>query len=90
MITSAFIALAALVITLLLLPLSLFGTNHGFPDSVDVAVSFISDYVSKYANTFFPLDDLQVAISFIIVFELSIILFKVLRWVWGYMPFIGR
>jgi len=88
MITSAFIYLASLVIALFLLLLSPFQGSSGFPEGVDTAMATAASYVG-YIDVFIPLSVLHTVIVFVIGFEMVSFFFKLMRWLFSFMPFVG-
>lgn len=88
MITSGFIYLAGLLISGILLILSPLGGDGGFPQGVDDAVTFFSGYIGK-ADVFIPIDALYDVVMFVIIFEIIVLTFNIIRWLTSYVPFVG-
>jgi len=88
MITTAFVYLAGVMISAILLILSPLGFDNGFPEGLQTGVDFLATYIGK-ADVFIPLDAVLDVITFAIAFEISILTFYVLRWLFSYMPFVG-
>lgn len=89
MITTGFIYLAGILISGMLLILSPLGGDGGFPEGIDTSMTFLATYIG-YADVFFPIQTLFQALTFAVTFEITIFTFYVLRWLFSYMPFVGR
>jgi len=88
MISSAFIVFASLVISVILLALTPFQGSSGFPAGVDSAVAGLNYYIS-YVDVFFPIAPINAVIMFIISFEITLFTFKLLRWLYSFIPWFG-
>lgn len=88
MIISAIVILAGLMIKAILALMSPFSNSHGFPPEIDTAILSIDGYIDK-ANTLIPLESIHTFITFVIAFELLVMYFYIMRWLVGYLPFIG-
>lgn len=88
MITTAFIYLAGLVINGVLVLMTPLGNSNGFSADVDAAVTGAATYIGR-ANTFVDLAAVQTVILFIITFEITIMTFYLIRWLFGYVPVVG-
>jgi len=85
MIISLFIGLGAFIIDsiVFLLP-----EGSGFPANVTSAVNYFAGYVG-IVDPLLPLSTLHTIILLVIALELAILTFKMVRWLFGYVPFIG-
>lgn len=85
MITTLLMTLGEFVINgiVLLLP-----TGTGFPTEVGSAVTYFSGYLGV-VDPLLPLDTLHTIIMLVIGLEVAILSFKMVRWLFGYVPFVG-
>lgn len=86
MILTALIALASVIIDTIL---SIFPTSTGFPVEVHNAFQFLGGYVG-ILSPIVPLDTMATILTLIITFELVIFSFKAFKWLFGYVPLIGK
>jgi len=88
MITSAFLYLGSLMISILLATVALIPGDDGFPQGVTDMVTFLGGYTG-YAGTFFPLADLAIVVRAVLAFELFVLSFALLRWAVSFIPWVG-
>lgn len=88
MISTAFVFFAGLVFQIILLPFTLLGDSQGFPESVDTAVASVASYTGVAGN-FIPMDSIHTLVMFIITFEITIVWFYLMRWMFGFLPVVG-
>jgi len=85
MITSLFIGLGALIIDTIVF---LLPTGNGFPAEVSSAVNYFAGYVGV-VDPLLPLDTLHTIILLVIGLEIAVLTFKMVRWLFGHVPFVG-
>jgi len=88
MIATAFIYLASLLIGIMLALLYPFQGSNGFPTGVDSAITAAASYTAK-ANTFISITAIHDVLMFVIAFEIILLYFYIMRWLFGYLPIIG-
>jgi len=86
MISTAFVYLAYYLLTILL---TVFPSSTGFPPEIATAVTQVGGYTA-IINAVFPLDVLSDVVIAVITFELIIFAFKTIRFVFGYVPLVGK
>lgn len=86
MITSALIYLAYYTLSTII---EVFPVSTGFPPQVATAFTFVGGYVG-ILDPLVPIDTLLDCILILITVRLIIFGFKVLSWVYGKVPFVGR
>jgi len=89
MITTALVYFSVALIIVFLGALSLIPGDSGFPAEVDTYMGYVATYIGK-ADVFIPLDTLFFCISFIVTFEVAIVSFKIIKWLFSYVPFVGK
>lgn len=88
MITTAFVYFAVFVLTAVLVLLTPFQDSGGFPADVDTAMEGLSVYLG-YAGVFIPLPVLSNIITLAVGLEISILTFRIIRWVFSFVPIVG-
>jgi len=68
--------------------ISLLPASEGFPSSVSSAFSSIGGYFA-FLDSFIPTSDLLTAVGILFSVEITLFVFKVVRWVVSFIPFIG-
>lgn len=86
MITELFFTIAYSIANSLvsLLPLS-----DGFPPEVSATLADLGGYVG-ILDPIAPLSDMATVFSLVLTFELTLFAFKGVRWLVGFIPFLGR
>jgi len=86
MITEIFLFIAYSIATSLvgLLPFS-----EGFPPEVLATLTDLGGYVG-ILDPIAPLSDMATVFSLVLAFELSLFAFKGVKWLVGFIPFIGK
>lgn len=85
MISTAFVYFAYYVLSLLF---AVFPESSGFPEEVLTAINYIAGYTA-IINTLVPMETVGTILGLVITFELAVFAFKGLRFVFGYVPFVG-
>jgi len=85
MITTIFLNLLYYILSIVFY---IFPTSSGFPPEVITSFEQLGGYTA-IINTLIPLSTLSTVLILIITFELLIFAFKGLRFIIGYIPFIG-
>lgn len=69
--------------------IGLLPSSSGFPDSVLSAAEYIGGYLGV-VSPLLPIGTLATVITLVLTAELAIFGFKTIRWLLGYVPFIGH
>jgi len=85
MITTFLLSLSSYVVSAILY---LLPDSSGLPSQVTSALSVLSGYVG-ILDPILPISTLAVVFSLVIAFELAVFAFKTLRWLIGFVPFVG-
>lgn len=86
MISSAIIIFTSFILNIVT---AVFPTGDGLPPEVFTAVSTLGGYIGVLSPVL-PINTLSTVLILVITLELIIFGFKMFRWLFGFVPFIGK